>query len=181
MTSQDWQVCDLILELRSQWLTLFSENWQTGQGQQLEYWRVEKADSVIVLPLLNQQLILAPPMYRPGVQTQTLDFPGGRVSEGQSPENAAIAILQRELRIEAQAVTSLTPLNQQGWAINSSFSNQYLYGFVAELYPHTQLDRNHIGATYDVSRAGIQSLLDVLQCLQCRAVLQEWYWQQTYP
>lgn len=85
MASQDWQVCNRILELRSQWLTLFSEHWQTGQGQQLEYWRVEKADSVIVLPVLNQQLILAPPMYRPGVQTQTLDFPGGRVSEGHSP------------------------------------------------------------------------------------------------
>lgn len=77
MASQDWQVYDRILELRTQWLTLIGEHWHTEQGQRLEYWRVEKADSVIVLPLLEQQLILARPTYRPGVQTQTLDFPGG--------------------------------------------------------------------------------------------------------
>lgn len=179
MASQDWQVRDRIMELRSQWLTLISERLQTDQGQLLEYWRVEKADSVIVLPLLNQQLIFPRPIYRPGVQTQTLDFPGGRVAEEQSPSNAASTILKRELDIDAQALRSLTPLNQQGWAINSSFSNQCLYGFVAELHPQTQLDCNYIGAIYDVSRIGIQSLLGVLQCLQCRAVLLEWYLQQT--
>ncbi|NJM66572.1 MAG: NUDIX hydrolase [Acaryochloris sp. RU_4_1] len=179
MASQDWQVRDRILELRSQWLTLIGERLQTDQGQLLEYWRVEKADSVIVLPLLNQQLIFACPTYRPGMQTQTLDFPGGRVAEEQSPSDAATATLKRELDIDAQALMSLTPLNQQGWAINSSFSNQCLYGFIAELHPQTHLDRNYIGATYDVSRAGIQSLLGVLHCLQCRAILLEWCSQQT--
>ncbi|ABW25524.1 NUDIX domain-containing protein [Acaryochloris marina] len=174
MASQDWQVCDRILELRSKWLTLISEQWQTDQGQRLEYWRVEKADSVIVLPLLNQQLILASPMYRPGVHTQTLDFPGGRLAEGQSPKDAAMVILQRELGIDAHDLRSITPVNHQGWAINSSFSNQYLYGVVAELHPQTQLDPEYVGATYDVSRAGLQSLLDVLLCLQCRAIHLEW-------
>ena len=180
MASQDWQVCERILELRSQWLTLIGEHLQTDQGQRLEYWRIEKADSVIVLPLLNQQLILARPTYRPGVQTQTLDFPGGRVAEGQSPSEAVISILQRELGINTQAIMSLTPLNHKGWAINSSFSNQCLYGFVAELYPHIQLDHNYVGATYNASRSGIQSLLSVLECLQCRAVLLEWHLQQTF-
>lgn len=179
MASQDWLVCNLIMELRSQWLTLINERLQTDQGQLLEYWRVEKADSVIVLPVLNQQLILAQPTYRPGMQTQTLDFPGGRVAEGTSPRETATAILQRELGIEAQAITSLTPLNQQGWAINSSFSNQCLYGYIVELHPHTQLVHNSVGAIYDASPSGVQSLLDVLQCLQCRAVLLEWHLQHT--
>ncbi|WP_228040136.1 hypothetical protein [Nodosilinea sp. LEGE 07088] len=42
----------------------------------LEYWRVEKADSVIILPLQNQRLILPPHTYRPGMGKLTLDFQG---------------------------------------------------------------------------------------------------------
>lgn len=171
---QPWRVRDRFLELHSRWITLIGEHLQDHQGEILEYWRIEKADSVIVLPIQDGQFLLSPPSYRPGVGQMTLDFPGGRVSEEQTPEQAAIATLKRELGIEAANVTQLIPLNTEGWTVNSSFSNQNLYGFVAHIHSIATPLPNTIATTYPVSAAGVHQLLQDLNCLQCRAVLLEW-------
>ncbi|WP_052128187.1 NUDIX domain-containing protein [Neosynechococcus sphagnicola] len=171
---QPWRVRDRFLELHSRWMTLIGEHLQDHQGEILEYWRIEKADSVIVLPIQDGQFLLPPPSYRPGLGQVTLDFPGGRVLEEQTPEQAAIATLKRELGIEAANITQLIPLNTEGWAVNSSFSNQKLYGFVAHIHSLSPPLPNTIATTYPVSAAGVHQLLQNLNCLQCRAVLLEW-------
>lgn len=175
--SPPWQVRDRFLELRSRWMTLIGEHLQDQQGEILEYWRIEKADSVIVLPIQEGQFLLPPPSYRPGVGQVTLDFPGGRVSEGQTPEETAIAVLKRELGLGAISVTQLFPLNNECWAVNSSFSNQSLYGFVAHLnnVENTEQYFEQSSITYPVTSLGVQDLLQRLTCLQCRAVLLEWW------
>ena len=113
-------------------------------------------------------------MYRPGVQSNTLDFPGGRVPKGLEPINVVPQILDRELGISQSGITKITPLNQTGWAINSSFSNQKLYGFVAEIDSKMSINPDQLGATYSKTSTGINLLLQDLTCLQCRAVLLEW-------
>lgn len=163
------------VELRSPWVTLIGEHLQDNQGQTLEYWRVEKADSVIIVPIHNQQFLLPPPTYRPGIGVETWDFPGGRVPEDQTPEAVVPHILERELGLQRDAVTRLTPLNSTGWVVNSSFSNQCLYGFVANLHPATTLSPDFIGNTFPTTQRGIQQLLNTLICLQCRTVLLEWW------
>ncbi|MBO3458395.1 NUDIX hydrolase [Aetokthonos hydrillicola CCALA 1050] len=169
-----WQTQDRFLELHLHWLTVIGEHLQDETGQILEYWRVEKADSAIILPIQNQQLILPPPTYRPGLGEKTLDFPGGRVLQGEDIITTVHKILQRELGILPENISQLTPLNNQGWAVNSSFSNQRLFGFVAELQPTAQIPSNFIGSMYPTNDTGIASLLKALICLQCRAVLLEW-------
>jgi hypothetical protein len=171
---QPWQVHDRFLELHSRWIRLIGEHLQDHQGEILEYWRIEKADSVIILPIQDGQFLLSPPSYRPGVGQVTLDFPGGRVSEGQTFEQAAITTLKRELGIEAANITQLIPLNTEGWAVNSSFSNQKLYGFAAHIHSISTLFPKAIATTYPVSAVGVHQLLQDLNCLQCRAVLLEW-------
>jgi hypothetical protein len=175
MNSQTGQTQNRFLQLETQWLTLIGEHLQDTEGHQLEYWRVEKADSIIIIPIQNQQLILPPPTYRPGVHQVTLDFPGGRWTKEQSLEQTAMAILQRELGIAPTETLNLTLLNSEGWAINSSFSNQKIYGFVAEIEDTLLIPLEHIGETYPISKSGIQSLLSRLNCLQCRGVLLEWW------
>lgn len=189
--SPSWQVQDRFLELHSRWLTLIGEQWQDAEGQQVEYWRIEKADSVIILPLLGHeaiapdppQIILPSASYRPGVGALTLDFPGGRVLEGQTPEEAAIATLTRELGIDTASITQLIPLNTEGWAVNSSFSNQKLYGFVAHIGAGNPLPSPVPSAAivYPANSNGIHQLLRDLTCLQCRAVLLEWYCYRREP
>lgn len=174
-SEQHWKLCDRFLEIRSHWFTLFGEHLEDSQGQRLEYWRIEKADSVIILPIHNHRIILPPPSYRPGVSQMTLDFPGGRVPEGQTPQEAVPKILQRELGIEVSDIAQLTPLNSQGWAVNSSFSNQKLFGFVAHLRDDINLLPEFVANTYPTTSEGVQDLLKELICLQCRVILLEWW------
>ncbi len=172
--NQPWQVRDRFLELHSCWMTLIGEHLQDQDGKILEYWRIEKADSVIVLPIQDDQFLFPSPSYRPGIGQVTLDFPGGRVLAEQTPEQAAIVTLKRELGIEAANITQLIPLNTEGWAVNSSFSNQKLYGFVAHIdntKPHSEL----VAVTYSVALVEVQNLLQKLTCVQCRAVFLEWW------
>ncbi|MDX2228177.1 MAG: NUDIX hydrolase [Leptolyngbyaceae cyanobacterium bins.349] len=173
-----WPVRDRFVELRSRWLTVIGEQLQDHQGNVLEYWRVEKVDSLIVLPIQGDRLLLPAPSYRPGVGQGTLDFPGGRVPAEQDLDTVAIAILHRELGVEVHSITDLKPLNATGWPVNSSFSNQKLYGFVAQI-DQTLQQSQLVDQTYPITPAGVQELLQKLFCLQCRAVLLEWWLHQS--
>jgi hypothetical protein len=156
-----WKTLDRFLEINSAWVIL-------------EYWRVERADSVVILTIQDDKLLFPLPMYRPGVAEATLDFPGGRVPEDTTPAAAVPGIIKKELGLTESAIARIQPINTTGWAINSSFSNQKLYGFVAELHPTATVNPELIGAVYPVTPDGIRDLLKKLTCLQCRALLLEW-------
>lgn len=174
-TGHNWQVRDRFLEMRSRWVTLIGEHFETDRNETVEYWRVERVDSVIVLPIHADRLWLAARSYRPGIAAATLDFPGGRLSEGTRPEAAVPTILQRELGIDAAAIAHLTPLNAIGWSVDSSFSSQKLYGFVAHLHASVSGLDDRGGTSYPTTEAGVQDLLQTLTCLQCRSLLLEWW------
>lgn len=181
----NWTCLNRFVEIKSPWLTLIGEKWEDDQQTILEYWRVEKAHSLIILPIQKGNIALSPssqdhlllpkPFYRPGLGMTTLDFPGGRLLPEQQPETLIPQILQRELGISPNQITELSVINAQGWAVNSSFSNQKLYGYVAYLSPDLRLESPLLGASYAVSRTAIAELLRQLHCLQCRALLLEWY------
>lgn len=160
------------MDLRNPWLRLVGERLQPPDQPTVDYWRVEKADSVIVLPIWREQVVLPPAVYRPGLGQTTLDLPGGRVAPGQDPAIAAQAILQRELGVDAIGLVTLERLNAEGWPVNSSFSNQRLFGFQATL---TDADHSFPPDRqgYPFTPEGLRHLLRTITCLQCRAVILE--------
>lgn len=170
----DWKLLDEFVRIGSKWVTVIGEHWLCDKGKELEYWRVEKADSVIVLPIQNGQLICATPTFRPGVLRHTLDFPGGRLPVDKKPTDIVPMLLQRELGIPARAIQSVKALSAQKWLINSSFSNQGLWGFAAEIDDACEIPDSHVGTTASADESGVVDLLGKLDCLQCRAVLLEW-------
>jgi hypothetical protein len=92
-------------------------------------------------------------------------------------------ILKRELDIDLSTdVIDLKPLNEKsGWLVNSSFSNQELFGFVAVLRDDLKLGTELLHSkTYSVNDMGdIDELLqNELICLQCRAVLMQYLMNQ---
>ncbi|MEM9538809.1 MAG: NUDIX hydrolase [Cyanobacteria bacterium P01_E01_bin.42] len=175
---QSWKTHDRLVTIDSPWVKVICDRLEDNTGKRLDYWRVEKADSAIVLPLQGDRLLLPKPMYRPGIGRETLDFPGGRVADKQTPEKAIASILDRELGILPAAVLKLTPINPESWIVNSSFSNQKLYGFIAEIDPDITINAELLGSSYPTTSQGIRSLLQELICLQCRALLLEWYSQK---
>lgn len=170
----NWRTLDCFIKINTPWLTLIGEKLEDDRQKNLDYWRVEKADSIVIITIQNNQFILPHSSYRPGIQQVTLDFAGGRLNQGLSPNLASLEILRRELGISNVDIVSLNPLNQVGWVINSSFSNQKLYGFVAEISPDTIINSERVGKIYPTTSEGINHLLTDLTCLQCRAVLREW-------
>jgi hypothetical protein len=176
---QHWKTLDRFLERRSPWFTVIGEHLQDDRQQVIDYWRVEKADSVVILTIHSDKLLFPMLNYRPGLGKPTLDFPGGRVSDGQTPETAVPKILEKELSVTEDAIANLTPLNSIGWPVNSAFSNQKLYGFVAEIDTKVSVNPELLAATYPATSEGIRTLLKNLTCLQCRAVLLEWQNQST--
>lgn len=173
MNQDSWKTFETFVCITSPWLTVIGEKIQDNQGKVLDYWRVEKPDSVIIITLQNNSFILPKPTYRPGIGKVTLDFPGGRLPREQNPLIAALNILERELGITEDDLISIKAINQEPWAINSSFSNQKLYGLVAEIDPLITFESEKIGAIYANNKAGITNLLQDLYCLQCRGLLLE--------
>lgn len=181
----DWQTLGQVATITSPWLTVVCERLQDDKGQELDYWRVEKDHSVIVLTLHRDRLVFPKKQYRPGVSRRTLDFAGGRCSKDTEPQEAVAGILKRELNLDLDKhLQNLKPLNEDsGWLVNSSFSNQELFGFVAVIRDDVELDSELLhNKSYCVNDTNeIHELLqNGLTCLQCRAVLMEYLIHRQY-
>lgn len=170
MTSH-WERGETIVTIASPWVRLIAERWRDDAGRPLDYWRVERVPSLIVAAVQAGRLLIPAPQFRPGLGRPTLDLPGGRLAAGQAIPDAAAAIVGRELGLPPGAIAGLRRLNERGWPINSSFSDQLLYGVVAEIRPDVAPTLPHERVAAD--RAGLAELLGRLECLQCRAVVLE--------
>lgn len=168
-----WKWISEIASLKTPWIELVGEHWRDDAGKDLEYWRTVAPDSVIVIPELNGQFLLPAPMFRPGVNRETLDFPGGRLKDDHTPTETAGEILKRELGVQTDAIAALRTINPMPLLINSSTSSQRLHGFHAVLDPQTDRSALTPHQAYATEGTGLQDLLDRLDCLQCRALLQE--------
>jgi ADP-ribose pyrophosphatase YjhB (NUDIX family) len=177
-TPRPWQRTAEIVAITSPWVRMIAERWIDDHGKELDYWRVERVPSVIVIPIWRTRILLPHPQFRPGAGRMTLDLPGGRVPDGVTPLEAARPIVQRELGIPPEAITTLAPLNDQGWIINSSFSNQLLFGVIATIDDATEAGTPLLYRAVPNTLQQIAGLINDLECLQCRAVLQEWTLRQ---
>lgn len=178
MTSKIWRRQKLIAVLESPWIRLIAEHWIDDRERDVDYWRAERVDSVIVLPIHREMLLLAPATFRPGVDRQTLDFPGGRLSGGVPADAAVVPLLLRELGIPAEFVAKPEPINTLPWEVDSSFSSQKLWGFSAHIDSRWDPDRGIPGMSRVPLVDGLPGLLHELSCLQCRGLLLEWLRQQ---
>lgn len=171
---KDWTRTATLTTLETPWIRLIGERWDTNGGGSVDYWRTETDDSVIVIPEMDGQLLLPQPMFRPGVGRNTLDFPGGRCPRGVTAADAAFGIIVRELGVARRQITDMQPLTALPLLVNSSTSNQKLFGFHAKLAglpPSSSLVAHQ---RYATDEQGVQRLLQDLECLQCRALLLEW-------
>lgn len=167
----DWERGERVATVESPWVRLIAERWRDDAGRELDYWRVEHAHSVIVAAVQGGRLLLPRQQFRPGLGRATLDLPGGRLPAGASPLDAAVAIAARELGLPPGAVGAPRQLNRDGWPVNSSFSNQLLFGVMAVVDPAAAPSLPYEAAPAD--RDGLTALLRRLECLQCRAVVME--------
>ncbi len=170
-----------IATLRNRWIELIGESVLDSNGQKLMYWRVKRADSILVIPMVEGRLVLLNPSYRHGIQQATYDFPGGRLDEGISHEENALVVLERELHVPRDCVRRLDRLNAQGgWHVDSSFSSQHVHVFEA-LIVGTNPTAGNRAIQVPADSEGVSTALSLLSCLQCRCALLDWAWQKGLP
>ena len=169
-----WSVISEISRTKTPWVTIITEHVQDENNTDLTYWRVQKADSLIVLPVHEDRLLLPERLfYRHGAGDETYDFPGGRILQSESHTEAASRLLTKEMDIEKKDIFQITPLTSSGLLINSAFSNQRLHGVIA-----TVSVRPPGTMSYRASIEEFSELLERLTCLQCRALALEWWFRQ---
>jgi hypothetical protein len=165
----------------SRWVKVYKDRMLSNGGFEMEYWRVDRTDTAIILSRQKGRFILPSPQLRPGIKKITLDFLGGRLdaqlanSNGSSeqpdpqptnnPADVAERIVRREFHIQDAVPLDLKPLTTQPLYVDSSFSSQRLYGYTVELPNDLDIPGDHYNT---------EELVQKLQCLQCRALLMEW-------
>jgi hypothetical protein len=171
----NWKVLSQFVKIESPWLTIFGENIKDESGKLLEYWRVEKPNGLIVIVVQNNKILLPRQSYRPGVGKNTIDFCGGRLSKNLNLEESTTEIVKRELRVsDNKPFKKIKLINRSGYLLDSSFSNVYIFGAIAELKPSITIKEQNIGASYNLTSEGMKQLLKDVLCLQCRAIFLEW-------
>jgi hypothetical protein len=172
-----WKILKTISTFKTHWFTLIGELLLDEDNRDLDYWRIEKDDSVIIIPIQKKSIIMPKVFYRHGIKEETLDFPGGRRAKDYPLHDAALGVLERELAINRADVISLDALNSKGWPVNSSFSNQLLYGLTAKLNDAVVFDPAIGVEKVPITLKHLKTLLNRMHCLQCRSVLLEWMQQ----
>ncbi|MFP4486932.1 MAG: NUDIX domain-containing protein [Campylobacterales bacterium] len=162
-----WKVLSEVFTIDTKWVSFIYERVKDEKENTLDYYRVKRADSVVIIPMTDDRLLLPRAYYRHGVGKITLDFPGGRVESGENPVEKSKTILLRELGIGHDEVLSIEMISDKAFLVDSSFSSQRLYISVARLATL----KNH--DSVDISRHSVDKLLKDIDCLQCRFALLE--------
>jgi len=156
VASQPRERIDSTVVLQSKWITLYRDHLLSNGGYELEYLRADRSDYVIVLVRQAGKFVLTEPQFRPGIDEHTLDFPGGRI-DGIEPARCAELTVYRELQLEEDVQVRLDQLTVRPLFVDSAFSSQKVFGFVAEISEDTSLQ----GKLYTTSE-----LMEQLQCLR---------------
>lgn len=164
-----WQRLERIVKLKSRWITVYADKMLDHENNELEYWHFDRADSVIIIPIQNNNILLPQPIYRVGVGKVMLDLPGGRIENSKNIELTIRRILQKELGVPPELLSSLQMLHNKPYAVDSSFSSQKLYIFTVTIKSGKLLKEPYL----QIPIAETNRLLNKLECGQCRLVLHE--------
>lgn len=191
-SASSWVYLSEIVRIKSRWITIVAERFRDDNHNDIDYWRIERPSSAIIIVIQDDKLVFPKAQYRPGIGHHTLDFCGGRIPDGMenNPIHAVPGILLKELDfivndegIGKNIIGEINCLNADGvgWEVDSSVSSQKLFGFVVTIDTSVSLNESKLHE----KKVDINNYIDLdhlmkeeLTCLQCRSVLMEWILQQ---
>ncbi|MFW6388687.1 MAG: NUDIX hydrolase [Desulfohalobiaceae bacterium] len=95
-------------------------------GKEHEFYILESAPWVNVIPLTRQNQVVLIRQYRHGIQSSTLEVPGGLVEANDTPKSAALRELQEETGYSAKEIRHLGMVHP-----NPAIQNNECHTFLA--------------------------------------------------
>lgn len=166
-----WKKKDIVTKIHSKWIDIYCEIWSVDNGEEREYWRVEKKDSLIVIAKQGNCILFPNRTFRPGVERVTLDLPGGRLSNSSESglEQGTKEILFRELGVQEHSIENIEYIEKKGKDVNSSFNSQKLFITLAVIR-----ETINVNGCEKYNENELPGLLSQLTCLQCCFALNEY-------
>ncbi len=124
-------------------------------GKPLEFYTIEAADWVGVIPLLDEEVVMVR-QYRHGIEDWCLEIPGGIVDD-ELPQEAARRELKEETGYEAQELELLGVLRPQPALFNNRF-----FVFLAKGLKWTGEQRLEEGEDLEVVKVSLRDLGEVI-------------------
>jgi nudix-type nucleoside diphosphatase (YffH/AdpP family) len=94
---------------------------------------VEHGDSVVMVPVDDQQCVLLVRQYRKSPEKPLLEAPAGGLEEGESPEEGVLRELQEEIGFTAGNLQRMA-----GFWMAPGFCTEYMHAYIAtDLHPST--------------------------------------------
>lgn len=122
-----WTVRSSEYALDEPWYKVRRDVVQLPDGTLIDYYRAERPDVAVVLPVTPEGDVLLVRQYKHGAGVVTLELPGGLIDPGEAP----LAAAARELREETGFASSLA-LEPLGWVYaDASKSTERVFSFVA--------------------------------------------------
>ena len=80
-----------------QYFTARKDSYKTPTGKIVNpYFVVELPECVLAIAITKEKKVLLIEQYRHGIQQQSIEFPGGFIDDGETPETAIVRELQEE-------------------------------------------------------------------------------------
>lgn len=105
---------------------IISQHNTSSSGVEGDYIIMDAPDWVIVIPE-NDEKFLMVKQWRHGEKKLSIEFPGGVIDKGETPEEAALRELQEETGFKAGKLTKIGSVNP-----NPALFNNHVHVFLAE-------------------------------------------------
>ena len=142
--------------LHSGWRTIVGRRYLTPDGLEREFEIKVEDDAAVVLALTPDRQVVLVREFRPGPEESLLELPGGAVSPGEAPLEAARRELLEETGYEGD-------LRSVGTIVDCAYSTRRRHSFVATAAQQVQEPAPHEGEFPEVVLMPLEAFRDHLR------------------
>jgi 8-oxo-dGTP pyrophosphatase MutT (NUDIX family) len=111
---------------RSKVFTVRETQCRSPMGETNTYQILDASDWAIIIPTLNERFVMVR-QWRHGANQLSLEFPGGVIEKGETPDQAAARELEEETAYKAGTITKLGAFSP-----NPAIMSNHVYFFLAQ-------------------------------------------------
>jgi ADP-ribose pyrophosphatase len=160
MTHTPWKVIQSTDVSPSKWFPIIKDEVELPNGKHVEYFKSKLGHVAMVVAITKQKEIIFVRQYKHGIGEVCIEFPAGRIENGKTAQQTAVA----ELREETGILVDESQLRELGelWA-EPSKSTVRVYGFFVENVEITTKQNLEETEDIEILRVPLRELNDFIE------------------